>query len=144
MVDTFIAKPTFYVCHSVSRQPFFGEGSRQNSGEGVAKPYFEEALRRFGVQVWWSGACTLMVSYVPVKFYCPNLSFQQHGMASFTEPRQNQSLHNQEVQYYWKYGLRDQVGTRRGSPNVGFYLEPSYISITILSNYSVLSSSLTP
>ncbi len=39
MVDTFVAKPTFYVCHLVGRQPFFGEGSRQNSGEGVAKPY---------------------------------------------------------------------------------------------------------
>ncbi|PBK88818.1 hypothetical protein ARMGADRAFT_1084373 [Armillaria gallica] len=62
VTNIFVAKPTFYVCHSVSRQPFFGEGSRQKLRGRRGKAVLEEALRRFGVQVWWSGSSTLTIS----------------------------------------------------------------------------------
>ncbi|PBK88820.1 hypothetical protein ARMGADRAFT_1033797 [Armillaria gallica] len=62
VINIFVAKPTFYVRHSVGRQPFFGDGSRQKLRGRRGKAVLEEALRRFGVQVWWSGACTLMIS----------------------------------------------------------------------------------
>ncbi|PBK83641.1 hypothetical protein ARMGADRAFT_1037805 [Armillaria gallica] len=79
VTNIFIAKPTFYVCHSVGRQPFFSEGSRQKLWGRCGKAVLEEALCRFSVQVWWSGSSTLTISYVPVKFYCPNLTFSSVG-----------------------------------------------------------------
>ncbi|KAK0445074.1 hypothetical protein EV421DRAFT_1734788 [Armillaria borealis] len=61
VINIFIARPTFYVCHSVGRQPFFGDGSRQKLQGRHGKAVLEEALHRFGVQVWWSGTCTLTI-----------------------------------------------------------------------------------
>ncbi|PBK88846.1 hypothetical protein ARMGADRAFT_1033821 [Armillaria gallica] len=95
VTNTFVAKPTFYVCHSVGRQPFFGEGSRQNSGEGMAKPY----SRRLSI------ASNLNeINHYTIK------GFNTTGSMVFAT-----ELAPEEA--------------------VGFYLKPSYISITILSDY---------
>ncbi|PBK88840.1 hypothetical protein ARMGADRAFT_1033817 [Armillaria gallica] len=55
VTNTFVAKPTFYAALLRRR-----EQAKLRGRHG--KAILEEALCRFGVQVWWSGACTLTIS----------------------------------------------------------------------------------
>ncbi|KAK0215371.1 hypothetical protein EDD85DRAFT_798676 [Armillaria nabsnona] len=47
----------------IGRQPFFeGDKMKQKLRGKRGKAILDEALRRFGVDVWWSGACMLTIS----------------------------------------------------------------------------------
>ncbi|KAK0447567.1 hypothetical protein EV421DRAFT_1733432 [Armillaria borealis] len=62
VINIFVPKPAFYIHQSISRQPFFeGDKTKQKFWGTRGKAILDEALRRFGVQVWWSGACTLTI-----------------------------------------------------------------------------------
>ncbi len=55
--------PVFYVGKWIGRQPFFeGDKMKQKLQGKRGKAILDEALRRFGVDVWWSGACMLTIS----------------------------------------------------------------------------------
>ncbi|KAK0442619.1 hypothetical protein EV421DRAFT_1736133 [Armillaria borealis] len=63
VINIFVPKPAFYVHRSIGRQPFFeGDKTKQKFRGMRGKAILDEALRRFGVQVWWSGACMLTIS----------------------------------------------------------------------------------
>ncbi|PBK79003.1 hypothetical protein ARMGADRAFT_1172560 [Armillaria gallica] len=62
-INLFAPKPDFYVRRSLGRGPFFEQDKSKEDLRGErGKRILEEARRRFGFQVWRSGACILALA----------------------------------------------------------------------------------
>ncbi|KAK0443031.1 uncharacterized protein EV420DRAFT_1485138 [Desarmillaria tabescens] len=87
IIYIFVPKPTFYVCRSIGRQPFFEEGKIKQKLRGKhGKAILEEALHR-----------------------------HSHGLAFVAKPWWNQALHNQRVQRGRKYDFYGRASKQLGA-----------------------------